>query len=266
MDNRPIGVMDSGLGGLSVIRVIQQELPNESVVFVGDEGHFPYGTKSQELIRQLVLRIGCFLVAQPVKLMVIACNTATAAALSTVQKELPIPVIGVINPGATAAIESKASRIGVIATESTTKDGAYVRELKKLDPHVKVISKATQPLVAIVEHGKTGTAEAQKTVDQQLASFDQEPVDALILGCTHFPFLANEISQKMGKKVKLIDPALETVNQVKKLLTAEHLLAQQAVSYKLYSTGDRNDLIAGADKWLHGHYDSCNNLDLEGEN
>ncbi len=266
MDNRPIGVMDSGLGGLSVVRVIQQELPNESVVFVGDEGHFPYGTKSQELIRQLVLRIGRFLAAQPVKLMVIACNTATAAALSTVQKELPIPVVGVINPGATAAIESKASRIGVIATESTTKDGAYVRELKKLDPHVKVISKATQPLVAIVEHGKTGTAEAQKTVDQQLASFDQEPVDALILGCTHFPFLANEISQKMGKKVKLIDPALETVNQVKKLLTVKHLLAQQAASYKLYSTGDRNDLIAGADKWLHGHYDSCNNLDLEGEN
>ena len=98
--------------------------------------------------------------------MVIACNTATAAALSTVQKELPNPVIGVINPGATAAIESNAKRIGFIATETTTKDGAYVRELHKLDPHVKVISKATQPLVAIVEHGKTGTVEAQKTVDQ----------------------------------------------------------------------------------------------------
>ena len=166
----------------------------------------------------------------------------------------------------TAAIESKAKRIGVIATESTTKDGAYVRELQKLDPHVKVISKATQPLVAIVEHGKTGTVEAQKTVDQQLASFDQEPVDALILGCTHFPFLTHEINQKMGNKVRLIDPALETVNQVKKLLTTEHRLAQQAASYQLYSTGDRNDLIAGADKWLHGQYDSCNNLNLEGDN
>lgn len=266
MDNRPIGVMDSGLGGLSVVRVIQQELPNESVIFVGDEGHFPYGTKTQELVRLLVLRIGRFLAAQPVKLMVIACNTATAAALSTVQKELPIPVIGVINPGATAAIESKAKRIGVIATESTTNDGAYVRELQKLNPRVKVISKATQPLVAIVEHGKTGTVEAQKTVDQQLASFDQEPVDALILGCTHFPFLTHEINQKMGNKVKLIDPALETVNQVKKLLTTEHRLAQQTASYQLYSTGDRNDLIAGADKWLHGQYDSCNNLNLEGDN
>ena len=108
--------------------------------------------------------------------------------------------------------------------------------------------------------------EAQKTVDQQLASFDQEPVDALILGCTHFPFLTHEINQKMGNKVRLIDPALETVNQVKKLLTTEHRLAQQAASYQLYSTGDRNDLIAGADKWLHGQYDSCNNLNLEGDN
>lgn len=266
MDNRPIGVIDSGLGGLSVVRVIQRELPNESVIFVGDEGHFPYGTKPQELIRQLVLKIGRFLEAQPVKLMVIACNTATAAALPTVQKKLSIPVIGVINPGATAAIESKAKRIGVIATDSTTKDGAYVRELQKLNPDVKVISKATQPLVAIVEHGKTGTVEAQKAVDEQLASFVQQPVDALILGCTHFPFLTNEIKQKLGTDVELIDPALETVNQVKKMLTEKQLLSSQPASYQLYSTGNRDDLIAGADKWLQGHYDSCNNLMIEGDN
>lgn len=266
MDNRPIGVMDSGLGGLSVVRVMQQKLPNESVVFVGDEGHFPYGTKSQELIRQLVLNIGHFLVKQPVKLMVIACNTATAAALSVAQKELPIPVVGVINPGATAAIKSKAKRIGVIATESTTKDGAYVRELQELDPDVKVISKATQPLVTVVEHGKTGTSEAQQTVDQQLTIFEHQPVDTLILGCTHFPFLSNEIRKKMGDKVKLIDPAQETVNQVKAILTTNHLLGEQTAHYQLYSTGDRNDLIAGADKWLGGRYDSCNNLRLEGAN
>lgn len=267
MDNRPIGVMDSGLGGLSVVRVIQQELPNESVIFVGDEGHFPYGTKSQELVQQLVLKIGRFLQSQPVKLMVIACNTATAAALPTVQKELSIPVIGVIAPGATAAIADNAKRIGVIATEATTKDGAYVRELQKLDPQVKVISRAAQPLVPIVEHGKTGTAEAQETVDQQLAIFDQQPVDALILGCTHFPFLTNEIRQKMGEKVKLIDPALETVNQVKHLLTTNHLLSEQKASYQLYSTSNSlDDLIAGANKWLHGRYNSCDNLRLEGEN
>lgn len=266
MDNRPIGIMDSGLGGLSVVRVVQRELPNESIVFVGDEGHFPYGTKSQSVVRQLVLKIGQFLQSQPVKLMIIACNTATAAALPTVQQQLTIPVIGVINPGAKAAIDSDIQRIGVIATESTTKDGAYVRELQKLNPSVKVISKATQPLVAIVEHGKTGIPEAQETVNEQLTIFDEQPVDALILGCTHFPFLTNEIKQKMGPNVKLIDPALETVNQAKKLLTENQLLSDQPASYQLYSTGDRKDLVAGADKWLAGHYDSCNSLQLEGDN
>lgn len=263
MDNRPIGVMDSGLGGLSVVRVLQRELPNESVVFVGDEGHFPYGTKPQETIRHLVLKIGRFLEKQPVKLMVIACNTATAAALTTVQRELSIPVIGVISPGAKAAIQTGANRIGVIATESTTKDGAYVRELKKLNDNVEVISKATQPLVSVVEHGHTGTKEAQNAVDEQLASFKKHPVQALILGCTHFPFLATEISTSLGKDVRLIDPALETVNQVKQLLTEKNQLSNQKASYHLYSTGNRQDLIAGADKWLAGRYDSCNQLRLE---
>lgn len=262
MDNRPIGVMDSGLGGLSVVRVLQKQLPNESIIFVGDEGHFPYGTKTQDEIRHLVVNIGKFLQSQPVKMMVIACNTATAAALTTVQKELSIPVIGVINPGAKAAIESKAQRVGVIATESTTQDGAYVREIKKLDPTVNVVSKATQPLVSVVEHGHTGTPAAQKTVDQQLAIFDDQPVDALILGCTHFPFLTKEISKKMGPAVKLIDPALETVNQVKTMLTAKQLLSDQPASYVLYSTGNRQDLEAGAEKWLNGQYDSCNELKL----
>lgn len=265
MNNQPIGVMDSGLGGLSVVRVLQRELPNESVVFVGDEGHFPYGTKPQEQIRQLVVTIGQFLQKQPVKLMVIACNTATAAALPTVQRVLDIPVIGVIHPGAKSAVESQAKRIGVIATELTTKDGAYVREIKDLAPDVAVVSKATQPLVAVVEHGHTGTTEAQETVNEQLAVFDAQPVDALILGCTHFPFLATEIQKKMGKGVKLIDPALETVNEVKKLLTSNDWLSDQPAHYHLYSTGNRQDLVNGAEKWLDGHYDDCSSLQLPEE-
>ncbi len=124
MNNQPIGVMDSGLGGLSVVRLIQQQLPNESIVFVGDEGHFPYGTKPQAEVRKFVLKIGEYFEKYPVKLMVIACNTATAAALAMAKKELSIPVLGVIHPGAQAAVNTNAHTIGVIGTDSTIKDGA----------------------------------------------------------------------------------------------------------------------------------------------
>lgn len=134
MDKRPIGVMDSGLGGLSVIRVLREQMPQESVIFVGDQGHFPYGTKTKEQIQQLALHIGKFLLKQDVKMMIIACNTATAAALQLLQNELPIPVIGVIEPGAMAATQHHYKKIGVIGTESTIKNGAYAKTLAKLNP------------------------------------------------------------------------------------------------------------------------------------
>lgn len=192
--------MDSGLGGLSVVRLIQQQLPNESIVFVGDEGHFPYGTKNQAEVRKFVLKIGEYFEKYPVKLMVIACNTATAAALATAKKELSIPVLGGIHPGAQAAVNTNAHTIGVIGTDSTIKDGAYEREIHKIDPTIDVISKATQPLVSIVEHGLTNTPQAQQTVNEQLSIFDIHPVDALILGCTHFPFLRNQFKIKLEKR------------------------------------------------------------------
>lgn len=266
MDKRPIGVMDSGLGGLSVIRVLRDQLPHESVVFVGDQGHFPYGTKTREQIQNLALTIGKFLVKQDVKMMVIACNTATAAALPLLQKELPIPVMGVIAPGAIAATKNNYKKIGVIGTTSTIKNHAYDDALAKIDPNLTVISHAAQPLVSIVEHGETGTKQAQTAVDNELAKFDQQPVQALILGCTHFPFLRKEIAQKLGKNVQLIDPAFETISQAKRLLAAQNLLNDQLNPViSLYSTGDKTDLIAGANKWLPDGYTKCDHLDLNKE-
>ncbi|OCX49783.1 glutamate racemase [Limosilactobacillus reuteri] len=262
MNNQPIGVMDSGLGGLSVVRLIQQQLPNESIVFVGDEGHFPYGTKPQAEVRKFVLKIGEYFEKYPVKLMVIACNTATAAALAMAKKELSIPVLGVIHPGAQAAVNTNAHTIGVIGTDSTIKDGAYEREIHKIDPTINVISKATQPLVSIVEHGLTNTPQAQRTVNEQLSIFDIHPVDALILGCTHFPFLRNQIQNKVGEKTKLVDPAKETINYIQTLLKNKNMLSDDKATYHLYSTGNKNTLIAGANKWLHGNYTSCESLKL----
>lgn len=265
MDKRPIGVMDSGLGGLSVLRVLRDELPAESLTFVGDQGHFPYGTKSQATIRQLSLAIGRFLVKHEAKLMVIACNTATGAALPTLQKELPIPVIGVIKPGAAAALASPVDTVGVIGTDSTIKNGAYIKALHELQPGVAVVSQPAQALVPIVEHGQTGTSAAQTAVNQALAVFDTRPVQALILGCTHFPFLSAEIRQKMGSDVRLVDPAFETVQEVKRLLTTQQLAApidNPDRRIALYSTGQQADLKRGADQWLAGQYDSCQQIDL----
>lgn len=252
MDNRPIGVMDSGLGGLSVVRVLQQRLPNEKLIFVGDQGHFPYGVKTTAEIQKLASAIGRFLVSQDVKMMIIACNTATAAALPVLQKQLPIPVMGVINPGASAAVAADPTGpIGVIATISTTKAGAYPQEIAKLAPGVKVVSVAAQELVSIVEHGQTGTPQAQAAVDKALAPYQKQPVKSLILGCTHFPFLAPEIHRTLGPEVKLIDPAQETVAVAAKWLQDHQAEApKQSPVYHLYSTGDLAGLQAGVKQWL----------------
>lgn len=263
MDERPIGLMDSGLGGLSVMRVLHKQLPAESLIFLGDQGHFPYGTKSQEELQELVLKIGRFLVDQGIKMMIIACNTATGAALPLLQKELPVPVIGVIEPGAIAAVNHHLKTVGVIGTASTIEKGAYPRTIKQLAPEMTVYSHAAQPMVSIVEHGLTGTPTAQATVDTELAFFDQHPVDGLILGCTHFPFLATEIQHKLGDDVLLIDPAYETIKQAQELLTKQKLLTDKSSgTIKLYTTGEQTDLIAGAKKWLAGQFTSCDHVDL----
>lgn len=265
MDKRPIGVMDSGLGGLSVVRVLQKRMPNESIIFVGDEGHFPYGTKTQSQVQGLALKIGHFLMQHDIKMMIIACNTATAAALSALQKELPVPVIGVIQPGAkTAVAQPRHDRIGVIATEGTTKTGAYVKTIKALNPDVEVVAKATQPLVSVVEHDEVGTKKAQQLVDQQLAQYRENPVDVLVLGCTHFPFLAKEIQHSLGSEVTLVDPALETVREAHEWLEQHDQLNDESQpTMKLYSTGNVNDLITGADKWLAGSHYHCDHLNLD---
>lgn len=267
MDKRPIGLMDSGLGGLSVIRVLRKRLPHESVIFVGDQGNFPYGTKSKEELQTLVLRIGHFLVKKNIKMMVVACNTATAAALPQLQAQLPVPVIGVIEPGACAALEDHPHTVGVIGTASTINAGAYQATLQHLDKQVRVYSHAAQPLVPIVEHNQTGTPQAQTAVDHELSYFDHHPVQTLILGCTHFPFLTSEIQRKVGKAVHLVDPAFETIKQAQKILTEQGLLApdDNQVTVDLFSTGNKADLVAGAEKWLSGEFTTCQHLELNGE-
>lgn len=267
MDSRPIGVMDSGLGGLSVIRIVRKQLPHERIVFVGDQGHFPYGVRTKEDVCHLASNIGKYLLTHDIKMMIIACNTATAASLPTLQNELPIPVIGVVKPGAEAALaQPKHDVIGVTATEGTIKMGAYPKTIHELDPDVKVVTKAAQPMVSVVEHDEVGTPKAQQVVNEQLAIFKDQNVDVLVLGCTHFPFLSKEISNLLPG-VKLVDPALETVKTAKQMLTDTNQLndSDQAGEMKLYSTGNYEDLQKGAEKWLPGDHFTCEHVDIPGD-
>lgn len=257
--------MDSGLGGLSVARVLQRTLPHEDLIFVGDQGHFPYGVRSQESVRRLSLAIGDFLEKQDAKMMVIACNTATAAALPALQAQLSIPVIGMINPGVKAALALPGlKRVGVIATTGTIKAGAYQAALKQAAPTLAVTAAAPQALVSIVEGHQTGTAAAQEAVDRELAAFKEQPVDALILGCTHFPFLAPEISHTLPQTT-LVDPAVEAVAAAKDWLVTHEALNDKGGRLTLYTTGHIADLKQGAEQWLQEAPATYHQLELEAD-
>lgn len=253
LDNRPIGVMDSGVGGLTVLKEITKILPNESYIFIGDQANLPYGQKSSETVRKLTKRIADYLVEQNIKMFVIACNTATAAAYEYLKKILPIPVIGVIEPGAQMAVEaSKSGQIGVIATNGTVRSGDYQRLIKQANRSAVVSSLGCPEFVTMVEEGLAGTVEAQVAVNNRLAWFMDKPIDTLVMGCTHFPILKNEIQNVMGNTVTLIDPGVATAQQVKAKLAAHDGFAPDQKQHvrRFYTTGNPADFAKVADKLL----------------
>lgn len=253
MDNRPIGVMDSGVGGLTVLKEMTKSLPNESYIFIGDQANLPYGQKSSETVRKLTKRIADYMVEQDVKMFVIACNTATAAAYEYLKKILPIPVIGVIEPGAKMAVKaSKSGQIGVIATNGTVRSGDYERLIKAQNPSANVSSLGCPEFVTMVEEGLAGTVEAQVAVNNRLAWFMDKPIDTLIMGCTHFPVLQEEIQNVMGDSVELIDPGVATAKQVFDYLSTHDAFSDggQVHQRKFYTTGNPTDFAKIADKLL----------------
>jgi glutamate racemase len=214
-----IGVFDSGIGGLTVLHQIIEALPRENTVYLGDTARSPYGTKSVETVLRYSFENSDFLVEKGVKLLVVACNTSTAIALSRLQAKLAIPVIGVIEPGVRRAIKStKNKKIGVIGTEATIQSGAYTRALKSVDPAIEVYSRACPLFVPLVEEGWTDNAIVEMTVKAYLESLKQSGIDTLILGCTHYPLLKKAVRKFMGSGVRLVDSAEETAKEVEGLL------------------------------------------------
>jgi glutamate racemase len=222
-----IGVFDSGIGGLTVLHRIIEALPRENTVYLGDTARAPYGTKSVETVLRYSFENSDFLVEKGVKLLVVACNTCTAIALTPVRERLTIPVIGVIEPGVRRAIKStKSKKIGVIGTDATIQSGAYTRALRSADPAVEVYSRACPLFVPLVEEGWTDNAVVELTVKNYLGSLKQSGIDTLILGCTHYPLLKKAIRKFMGKGVTLVDSAEEVATEVAVLLK-RHSLARK---------------------------------------
>jgi glutamate racemase len=214
-----IGIFDSGIGGLTVLQQISRLLPREHLVYLGDTARSPYGTKSPEVVTQYACENTDFLVACGLKMLVVACNTASAVALEVLRRRYQMPVIGVIEPGAQEAVRrSKNRRIGVIGTEATIASGAYTRALRALDPEVEVYTRACPLFVPLVEEGWVDNDVARATVAMYLHSFKHSGIDVLILGCTHYPLLKQTIADFLGERVVLVDSAEATARVVRATL------------------------------------------------
>ena len=210
----------------SVAREIFRQLPGESTIYYGDTAHVPYGPRTPEELVGFAEEIITFLVGQGVKYVIFACNTSSSLSLHLVRERFPVPMIGLIIPGAAEAQrKTKNRRVGIIATEATVRSGAYRRALENLDPAVKLFSQAAPRLVPLVESGLAGTAAAREAVRQYLRPLQREDIDTLILGCTHYPFLEEEIREVLGVGVGIVDPAVATVRAAGEDLGYRGLLA-----------------------------------------
>lgn len=217
--NAPIGVFDSGVGGLTVVREIMRQIPNESIIYFGDTARVPYGSKSKKTIITYSRQIVKFLQRQNVKAIVIACNTASALALEVVKEELTIPVIGVVEPGAkVAASATKNGNIGIIGTEATINSGIYNSFIQSMNPELNVYGKACPLFVPLVEEGWLEDPVTDMVAKRYLEELLYSNIDTLVLGCTHYPLLRHTIGETIGNKVTLVNPAYETAMSLKEVL------------------------------------------------
>lgn len=225
----PVGVFDSGVGGLTVAREIMRQIPNEKIIYFGDTARVPYGNKSKETIIRYSRQIIHFLQEQSVKAIVVACNTASAYALPTIEKECPVPIIGVVKPGAKAAMLATRNRkIGVIATEGTIASGIYTEYIHELLPDAQVLGKACPLFVPLIEEGLWEDPVTDEIARRYLAELMDEGIDTLIMGCTHYPLIRKTLGRTVGESVTLVNPAYETAIELRALLEKENLLAEHA--------------------------------------
>jgi glutamate racemase len=245
-DPRPIGIFDSGIGGLTVLAALQRRLPGERYVYLGDTARLPYGTKSAETVIRYALRAAAFLGRRGIKMLVVACNTASAAALPALEEAMTVPVVGVVVPGARAAVASRARKVGVIGTESTVASGAYPHALHALDPNVEVVARACPLFVPLVEEGWFDHPVTRAVAYEYLEPFAAGQVDTLILGCTHYPLLRAAIAEAVGTGVRLVDSAEAVAGEVAEIVGGGGIASPSpdAVHIQVTDAAARVDRIA----------------------
>ena len=224
--NLPVGVFDSGVGGLTVAKEIMRQLPKEKIIYFGDTARVPYGNKSRETVIAYSRQIVGFLLAKGVKAIVVACNTASAFALEAIAGDVPVPIIGVVKPGArTASKTTKNGRIGIIGTEGTINSGIYTEYLSELDPGISVFGKACPLFVPLAEEGWLDDPITVDVIRRYITPMLEKDIDTLVLGCTHYPLLAESIRKVAGDNVNLVNPALETALELARILREKELLS-----------------------------------------
>ncbi len=252
-NHQPIAILDSGVGGLTVAKEVMRQLPQERVLYFGDTARAPYGPRSKEEVALFTKQIVEYLLQYDPKMIVIACNTATAVAIDDIRSAVSVPVLGVILPGSRAAIKrTKNGQIGVIGTEGTIRSGAYDAALRRISPGVRVVSLACPEFVPLVERGLFRSEEAYDVVCEGLAPLRRETIDTLILGCTHYPFLAERIQECMGDGVALISSADQTARDVSTLLAHTGQLASSSdvPAHRFFCSGEPETFRWIAQEWL----------------
>ncbi|MFS0865551.1 glutamate racemase [Fredinandcohnia sp. 179-A 10B2 NHS] len=250
---RPIGIIDSGVGGLTVAREIIRQLPKEEIIYLGDNARCPYGPRPKDEVRQFTWELTNYLLSFDIKMLVIACNTATALVLDEIQAQLPIPVIGVVYPGARTALKvTKNNYVGVIGTVNTIESGAYEIALKAINNQITVESLACPRFVPLVEAGKFDGEEADGIVADSLEGLKGKELDTLILGCTHYPLLRSTIQQYLGDGIKLIDSGAETAREVSTVLYYSGMLNKGArkKDHLFLTTGEKDIFQKIATNWF----------------
>jgi glutamate racemase len=264
-NSAPIGVFDSGMGGLTVVREMMSQLPNESIIYFGDTARVPYGPKSPDTVLRYSREITSYLRDQGIKALVVACNTATAHALPALREEYDLPIVGVIEPGARAAAAATVSKhVGVIGTAGTIKSRAYEKEIKKLLPDAQITAQACALFVPLVEEGWVDTEPTRAIARNYLAPLVTAEIDTLVLGCTHYPLMKTVIGNVVGRQVRLIDSAYETAREAGELLRAnglENTTPNQA-RYRFIASDAPDTFLGLAERFMGSPIDRVEALTL----
>ena len=267
MTDMPIGIFDSGIGGLTVLKEVFRVLQKESTLYLGDTARVPYGIRSAETVTRYAFENIGFLMAKGIKLLVVACNTVSAVSLDAIQGRLPIPVVGVIAPGARAAVRATRNRrVGVIGTETTINSSAYSRVIRQMDGDIEVFGLPCPLFVPLVEEGLTDDEIAVMVAERYLGHLRGEGIDTLVLGCTHYPLLKGVIGRVMGRDIALIDSAVETVREVNEILIRDGITSHTSgrPARHFYVTDTPDKFIRVGERFLGQQIEEIEKIDIGG--